>query len=461
MKTFFCILFLQLSFVIVNAQTVPDKRFSAAQLKEDLAFLKTQITRVHAMPYSELSEKQYDKLFSEIESKLKDSLTATDFIKLVKPVIAYLSDEHAQLNLKKELHAATFGNGSVCIPFSLVQKGNDYVTEEILAGNSSIGKGVKVTAVNNIPVADWISKCALQTSGFPGQRVEAALAQFGYLFAFANTTYDSSFTISTTANKTIVVKGITITAWRDYFNRNADHADCEERITYQRFGNTGYINACSFDVGGNGPNSMTAVRSKIDSIFKLIHNDNVKNLVIDVSSNGGGNSAVGDYMIAYFYAKPYQDYQYTWKRSDEYLKLLESWGLKDERYAATPVGQTIYGAPETVTPQAMPLFFTGKVTVVVGKGTFSSAMLFATLIKDNHIATLIGEVPRHGHPNHFGEMYNNNFPNTRIQVSFGVKEWIRPAGKKKGQDNLLHPDIVLTPAEMMNAESIVKKVQSL
>ena len=78
-------------------------------------------------------------------------------------------------------------------------------------------------------------------------------------------------------------------------------------------------------------------------------------------------------------------------------------------------------------------------------------MMFATIVKDNHIATLIGQTPQNGHPDHFGEVYNTTLPNSKIGLRFGVKEWIRPAGKIA--DNNLRPDITIdlnkTPEEII------------
>ena len=84
---------------------------------------------------------------------------------------------------------------------------------------------------------------------------------------------------------------------------------------------------------------------------------------------------------------------------------------------------------QTITPEKNPHQFKGKTYVVVGKNTFSSAMMFAVTILDNKLAKVVGEIPDKGHPNHFGELIKFTTPNTNLDFLFGVKEWIRPAGK--------------------------------
>lgn len=344
MKTIYLFLLYLTGFTSSYGQTPPaDSLYSPAHLKEDLAYLQQQLYQVHANPFTELSQKQYDQLFGSIAGKLTTPLSATDFLRLVKPVIAHLGDEHAFIGPPEPLQAVQTG--------------------------------------------------------------------------------------------------------------------CSERISYQPYGKTGYINACSFDVKNTGEFTFDAISGKIDSIFKQIHTAGIQQLVIDVSNNEGGNSAVGAYLISCFYKKPYKNYQCNWKRSAEYQQLYESWGFKNELYANTPIGNIIHFDAGISTPQEVPYPFKGKVTIVVGAHTFSSAILFATLIKDNKIAPIIGQVPTNGHPNHFGEMYNTKLPNTRIALRFGVKEWIRPAGKGRETDNQLVPDVLLSAAEMTDVLKIVEKAK--
>lgn len=93
----------------------------------------------------------------------------------------------------------------------------------------------------------------------------------------------------------------------------------------------------------------------------------------------------------------------------------------------------------TVTPGKVSNPFEGKVIVIIGPDTFSSAIMFATLVQDNKMALLAGESPMNGHPTHFEEMYSTFLPNSQMELRFGVKEWVRPAGR--GNVNKLLPDI--------------------
>ena len=83
-------------------------------------------------------------------------------------------------------------------------------------------------------------------------------------------------------------------------------------------------------------------------------------------------------------------------------------------------------------------------------------MMFATLVQDNDMALLAGESSVNGHPSHFGEMYSTLLTNTQLELRFGVKEWIRPAGS--GKVNKLVPDI---PRKIPSNKDLAKFVRQL
>jgi hypothetical protein len=416
-------------------------KLSPRQMKEDAAFLEDQLFRVHANPFTELSRTQYERLFDSITAQCTDSLSPVAFRRLLQPTLAYLSDEHAHMSMVVSTMAAYFGERPLFLPFTLTKKDGQYYIDHHLAVDSTAYPAAAITHINGMPIATVIARCALYSYGFPDQRAANALRDFGYLFGWSRTDSAAVCTLRFANQATCQVRGVTFQAWQNKTSLTQPAGVCPEALSYRSYGATGYIQACSFNVLSDA--AMDSLRNCIADIFRQIRADNVHSLVIDVSRNGGGNSSVGDAIIGYITARPYRDYQCYWKRSDEYLKLLQSWGFHDDNYASQPLGKVLHIESSMVNPpRDIQDRFTGKVYVLVGNGTFSSAIQFATVIKDNHIATLIGETPQEGHPNHFGELYSVELPHSGLSVRFGVKEWIRPAGKT-GR-NVLEPDIPMS-----------------
>jgi len=447
-------LYLTFLALIITQATFAQVLLSPEQQKEDVEFVKKQLFDAHADPFTEITKQQYTQVFDSIEQKINAPVDVTTFLKLIKPTISWLSDEHAGFDLDTAKFSPEFKNENIFLPFTLKQQGKVFVVDQLLTTNTTLKSGDTISQVNGVPIATLLNRCAQYTTGFPGQRYQTALSQFGYLYTWSADSATQHFSIRIGAKRGTIINGTDFKTWFKYRVSHAGFAqNCVQMISYTRFGDAGYINACSFST--HSDKEADSLRNVIDKLFAQAKSDKVKYLFIDVSKNGGGNSEIGDMLINDFYAKPYLGYQCNWRRSDEYLKLSRSWGSNDSVYASKPPGSIIHSDAYQNTPEAVnPNRFTGKVYVMIGNGTFSSAMMFATIIKDNHIATLIGQTPENGHPDHFGEVYNATLPNSKISIRFGVKEWIRPAGKLS--DNNLRPDITIDPNR--TPQEIIKQI---
>ncbi len=421
-------------FTTLNATSQTAATFTPEALRQDLAYLRQQLFDVHADPFTEITKKEYEQIFEKIDHQIKGPMTALAFYQLVKPTVSNLSDEHAQISLPKELSA--YNNRPVFLPFTVKKSASGFVIDTILTSNTGLKKNDVIISINGVKIKDLVIRAAKYTTGYPDQRQHNALKQFGYLYSIGGN-LSEQFIIESKGKK-ISVTGIPYSLWGAYLQSIfAGSANCDQLLTYRKIGETGYINACSF--GARGQGAFKAYEQAADSLFAIARKDSVKQVVIDVSRNTGGNSALGNFLIKQFYNGEYLSYRMNWKRSNEYLALITSWGIKNEEYEKLNPGQMMQSGPDTPWMQGVKDPFMGKVYILIGSGTFSSAIMFATIIKDSKLAKLIGEEPAEGHPTHFGEMYGTELPNTNLAVRFGVKEWIRPLGKEAG--NRLIPDI--------------------
>lgn len=226
-------------FFQVMTSVAQDSLYSPASQREDLQFIRRQLFRAHANPFSKFSKERYNQYLDSLEEELTVPLTPSVFRQKAAAALLPLEDEHAALSLRK-------------------------------------------------PKAD---------------------------------------------RKAV--------DWADSVATN---------IGYRRYGNTGYILARSFGTRGN--QDLVVYERCVDSIFSLIRQDGVKRLVVDVSGNDGGASAVGSMLIDRIYSKPYRSYSMNWKRSDEYLSRLTSWGFRDEAYQNAAPGEIIHAPSRIITPES-------------------------------------------------------------------------------------------------------------
>ena len=82
--------------------------------------------------------------------------------------------------------------------------------------------------------------------------------------------------------------------------------------------------------------------------------------------------------------------------------------------------------------------FSGNIYVIISVYTYSSAMDFAMLIKDNNIGTIIGEASSNN-PNSYGMITRFVLPNSKLYAQISTKKWYRI--NETTEEKFIEPDI--------------------
>jgi len=207
----------------------------------------------------------------------------------------------------------------------------------------------------------------------------------------------------------------------------------------------------------------------LEGMFGEMEKEAVTTLIVDLRNNGGGSSAYGDQLLYYLGAPSnIRDYAVAIRFSRLYK---ESWPDKYSSYADS-YAKKFRGAklPDSLlvtddfaqedtlerahfrylTNEDSEFYikpnrrvFKGTVYFLVGEGTYSSAMILSTLIKDNKLFMIVGQ-PTRGRPSHLGEMLILKLPNSGIGCSISCKKFFRPDVDKDEEDSL-YPDVEIWP----------------
>lgn len=230
-------------------------------------------------------------------------------------------------------------------------------------------------------------------------------------------------------------------------NFNKTHENPQRIINYQNYGQgTGYLYVKDFVIAKN---EFIVI---IDSVFNKIKQDTIRNLVIDIRNNPGGNSELADYLISSIYNRPYKDNaKIQIKRSEQYGKFLKgqfSWWFRPflafiktlRDYYKTPVGGIYEDIKGFKNPVNISHRFTGKLYLLINGNTYSTALGFATVFKDYNFGEIIGEQTK-ADVNEFGDIFPFDLPNSGLWVWCSTKRYIRPSGKMTTGG--LKPDIFI------------------
>ncbi len=142
---------------------------------------------------------------------------------------------------------------------------------------------------------------------------------------------------------------------------------------------------------------------KLSEFFGKVKDNDIKNVAVDLRSNGGGTTEVINEFLRYINISDYKLF-----------------GGTDIR-----IGGNLISYRDEITPNKhVENAFDGNIYVLTSQYTFSSAMDFATVIQDNGIGKVIGETPGNM-PTAYGDKLSFQLPESKLVLSVSYKKFYR------------------------------------
>lgn len=168
------------------------------------------------------------------------------------------------------------------------------------------------------------------------------------------------------------------------------------------------LDVCQFD---------DEYRTCLQEMFTAVRKQEIGNVAVDLRNNGGGDSRVADEFIRYLNVDIWNGTEYEWRLGWFKIPFADNTNENDKYDGLT---------------------FDGGVYLLTSANSFSSAMLFAQYIKDNHMGIIIGEAPGNT-PNGYGEVSMFRLPHSRLFMQCSTKEFFRI--DRNNPEELVEPDI--------------------
>lgn len=167
--------------------------------------------------------------------------------------------------------------------------------------------------------------------------------------------------------------------------------------------------------------------------FSAVRDNNIGNIAVDLRSNGGGTTEVINEFLRYINISDYKLF-----------------GGTDIR-----IGGNLISYRDEITPnKPVDNAFDGRVYVLTSQYTFSSAMDFATVIQDNGIGKVIGEIPGNM-PTAYGDKRGFQLPESKLVLSVSYKKFYR-VDINKSEEPLI-PDCTVNADEAL--EKLVEYIK--
>ncbi|HAR44099.1 MAG TPA: hypothetical protein DCS07_15945 [Bdellovibrionales bacterium] len=201
--------------------------------------------------------------------------------------------------------------------------------------------------------------------------------------------------------------------------------------------------------------SLPSMREVVTNAVREMSDRHSQALIIDIRNNSGGTSRVAEPIYDAITDSPMKDWEIKIKYSKTFL-------LSDgEHYPNAKPGtmispRLIYGTDGTYKPKPVDKFH-GKVILLMNRGTYSSANMFAYSMIDNGLAISVGEPPGNGGCK-FGDAKFFTLPNSGLTIQYAHKEFRRPKSELCDQGD---PDLVIDYPFMEKADDYLAGKDSM
>ncbi|TCP64455.1 S41 family peptidase [Sphingomonas sp. PP-CE-1G-424] len=402
---------------LASSGTAPAQTIAPGALQADLRFALDTIERQHPDLAHSVTKAALERGADRVRAQLDHPMDQAEAWAKLAQLNPVLADGHLFIGLPdwRGQGAQAVRQGTGFFPFEVAIDARDHpVIVSMLGGGSTPLAGRRILRIGGHDARHVAGSLLARTHGDTPAFRRALLAQRWWLF--------QAKLYGTPADYDLVLSGS-----RKRLTVPAEHT---LPAILQRDASFDRLFACRIDTDKSARLTVASFVWEDKARFFQFTNDcfarikaaSVDRLVIDVSANGGGDDDMWkDGILRYVATQPY-------KQGSTYLKREGN-------------GAVISGSIESATQPAAdePLRFAGKVTVEIGPLTYSSAVLFANVVRDYRFGVLAG-VGGAARTQQSGGVRSVTLPNTGLILSYPRFVLDPPAGS--AVPKLLQPMMV-------------------
>lgn len=379
-KLIFVIFLILICIIFSQAQTVQSKNESsnltAKQWREDLHFLSSELVKRHPNPFHAVSKNEFENAVKTLDAKLNKLSPPQIILEMVK-IVALINEGHTRLNLPRE---SQWKFGRFPVRFFLYRNG--LFIQEIAKERKEV-VGWRVTKIEDTPIEQVIK----QVSPFVHHDNEMTKKLLLPLFISTPEVLHFLGIIKDTDNLPITVEednGKQVKIQLKTASQNsaiewikANNSATTNLPLWQKKTNDNYwfeylenLKTVYVQFNSVSDKKDESIAQFSERLYNFIKDNQVEKLILDLRLNDGGNSRLAMPLL------------YTIIKSDK-------------------INQK------------------GKFFTIIGRATFSAAMVFTVELEKHTNTIFVGE-PTGGSPNQYGEMLSFNLPNSGLLVNYAA-----------------------------------------
>lgn len=452
------------------------KKYTPAQLHQDLAYLLKRFESVHPDYFKETPRDSVIKRYEQLKVRINKPLTRIDFMNLFSSMVyGVIKDGHNYVNAPEGDLQKYVDRAGTFFPLPVIIYHKKLFVNSIKA---EIPYYSEIKSINGVSAQNVINKTLSSYNPENDGYKEGFLSgDFSKLYWF-NYGIVKRFGIQyadSTGVKHIIIDGKSL--------KQIDRLRSSPRQTMKnyliKYPNYAFYELPEINAGVleyKACDDLEHFRPFCDSVFTKARKDRLKNIVIDIRGNIGGTTRLNEILCEYLTDKPISQYAEVdikvskeAKRDFKQTNRKYAGWFKWYNYLYYPIyirqdskrkllltasnGTIVKQTFDPVKPQTNELMFKGNVYLLTDNETYSSAAIFAAAFKCYHLGTIVGQET--GEPTCFtGDWVSVVLPNTKLECAISDRRFILPCGQCDGHGVM--PDYGV--ADARNAMDIIKKM---
>ncbi|MEQ8364343.1 MAG: S41 family peptidase [Cyclobacteriaceae bacterium] len=379
---------------------------SGIDQKEDITILKSNLEKYHPGLSRYTTRDSIEYAFDLVNARITDQ-PIDCFYAEVTWLLSKVRCGHTRSAPPSSMHKK-FIEREVFLPIDVKYLNHQLYIKNKLAHTPALNIGDEIVAINNQPISD-ITSTIFSHIPADGLIETSKYQQVGTNFSFyyqlyvgtGSNEYQLQLRDTNDVLRCVTIAGI---PWEQL------EYDEEERLPLSLSFNTNYA---LLDIRTFGSRTISQSGQDyydfLESSFREIKQKNVKNLIMDLRGNGGGDDNYGATLVSYFARESfgYFDRIEVTDNYDGYGKVT----LKNGKHLMTS-----HRGLDKWEPQ--PNRFDGNVYVLIDGFSFSTCADVATVLHHHQLATFIGEETGGGYDgNTSGNSKSLVLPNSGIRIN--------------------------------------------
>lgn len=391
-----------------------NKEIAVEKLREDVDALIAGIIERHPQIAGYTDPAMIYEQSEALKAEITVPMTRTVFFKHVGSLSYLFNDGHTFLLWPYQEYQGLTERGALTFPFALdIFPEGVFLKFDYQLNGELLAKGTQLISINDIAVKDIFAK----TQKFVGGETETLrnhiVASRFPMMLWAVFGFVDEFKLTVNANGHLQSLYIEKNDRWQRADNSEKHID-DDFVYHQMDESTGYLKVATFDV------SEDWFEDFIDQTFEDIKRQGIKNLIIDIRENGGGNTDTASYLAQHIAREPFRMISSMRERLNR-----DNRGLFNYRGEVGEILQEDWH--EWIDPADGEKRFDGHTYVLISPMSYSSAIVFSTTVKDNDIATLVGR-DTGGYANQTAQGNLFNLPNSELRVYVATRLLVRPNG---------------------------------